>query len=119
MLLTQGVTYGLKHSFPEERPDRSDRRSFPSGHTSISFAAAASLEKRYGWQVGLPALAAASFVGVSRVEARKHYWYDAVAGAAIGGGAGFLLTSRHDDAVRLLPWSEGRRGGGIAVAARF
>ncbi len=34
------VTYGLKEAFPEWRPDHSDRKSFPSGHTSVSFAAA-------------------------------------------------------------------------------
>ena len=119
MLLAEGVTYGLKHTIHEERPDHSDNRSFPSGHTSLSFAAAASLEKRYGWQVGLPALVVASFVGVGRVEAHKHHWYDAVTGAAIGGGAGFVLTSRHDERVRLLPWAEGTHGGGLALSARF
>ena len=34
------VTYGLKYSVEERRPDGSGDDSFPSGHTSISFAAA-------------------------------------------------------------------------------
>ena len=34
---------GLKEAFPEWRPDRSDRKSFPSGHTSMAFASAATL----------------------------------------------------------------------------
>lgn len=66
------ATEALKRSLPETRPNGSDRRSFPSGHTSASFAAAATLQNRYGWQVGLPAQLVAAFVGVSRVEARKH-----------------------------------------------
>lgn len=118
MLLGDGIAYGLKHAFPEERPDHSDRRSFPSGHSTTAFAAAASLENRYGWQAGLPAFAAATFVAVARVEAHKHHWYDCVAGAAIGSGSGLLLTGRHDSRVRLTPWGDAS-GGGMALAMRF
>jgi len=113
-----GINYGLKHAFPEERPDHSDRRSFPSGHSAESFAAAASLENRYGWKAGLPAFALATLVATARVEARKHHWYDCVAGAAIGTGSGFLLTRRRDDRVRLTPWGDAG-GGGIALVAQF
>ena len=103
MLAAGGTTWVLKELVQERRPDRSDNRSFPSGHTSVSFAAAATLEKRYGWRAGLPALAVASFVGFARVQADKHYVHDVLAGALIGGASGFLLTSRHDDRVRLTP----------------
>jgi membrane-associated phospholipid phosphatase len=118
ILLAGGAAYGLKHAFPEERPDHSGRRSFPSGHSAEAFAAAATLESRYGWKAGLPAFAAASFVAAARVEARKHHWYDCLAGAAIGTGSGLLLTHRHDDRVKLVPWGDAG-GGGIALAARF
>lgn len=74
------LTTGLKELVHERRPDGSDRKSFPSGHAGTAFAAAATLQNRYGWQVGLPAQLAAAFVGFSRVEARKHHWYDVVAG---------------------------------------
>ena len=112
------ATEALKRTFPETRPDHSDRRSFPSGHASASFAAAASLQNRYGWQIGLPAQAIAAFVGVSRIEARKHHWYDVVVGAGIGEASGFLITSKHDDAVRVVPWGDAH-GGGAALALRF
>ena len=118
ILLESGLVYGLKRAFPEERPDHSDRRSFPSGHSATAFAAAASLENRYGWRAGLPAFALAAFVATARVEARKHHWYDSVAGAAIGTGSGFLLTRRHDDRVSLTPWGD-THGGGIALSAGF
>jgi membrane-associated phospholipid phosphatase len=118
LLLADGTAYGLKALFPETRPDHSDRKSFPSGHSAIAFAAAATMENREGWRVGLPAFALASFVGIARVEARKHHWYDCVAGAAVGTGSGFLLTSQRDDHVRLTPWADGG-GGGLALAARF
>ena len=112
------VTYGLKEAFPEWRPDRSDRKSFPSGHTSMAFAAAATLHNRYGWEVGVPAQVVAAFVGFSRVKADKHHWYDAVAGAAIGEAAGFLITRRHDDRVRIMPWGD-TKGGGVALGLQF
>lgn len=118
MAAAGGTTFALKELIHERRPDGSDNNSFPSGHTSISFAAAASLEKRYGWHAGIPAFLVASFVGVSRVEASKHYVHDVLAGAAIGTLSGALLTSRHNDDVRLTPWTM-RHGGGISLAARF
>ena len=112
------VTTGLKEAFPELRPDGSNRKSFPSGHASIAFSAAATLQNRYGWEAGVPAQLVAAFVGVSRVEARKHYWYDVVAGAAIGEVSGFVLTSKRDDGVRILPWGDAH-GAGIALSSRF
>lgn len=118
MAVAGGTTFALKELVHERRPDRSDNNSFPSGHTSISFAAAASLEKRYGWHAGLPAFLVASFVGVGRVEASKHYVHDVLAGAAIGTLSGMLLTSKHDDGVRLTPWTA-HHGGGLSLAARF
>jgi membrane-associated phospholipid phosphatase len=112
------VTGALKYTIHETRPDGSDNRSFPSGHTSASFAAAASLEKRYGWQVGLPAHALAAFVGVARVKADKHFVHDVIAGAAIGEASGWLLTSRKNASVQWLPWGD-TRGGGVGMALRF
>ncbi len=115
---TFAITYGLKETIHETRPDGSDRKSFPSGHTSASFAAAATLHNRYGWQVGIPAQLVAGFVGLARVEADKHYWHDVIVGAAIGEAAGFLITSQKDSNVRVLPWGD-TKGGGVVVAARF
>lgn len=112
------VTVGLKEAFPETRPDGGDRKSFPSGHTSVSFAAAASLQNRHGWQVGLPAQLVAAFVGIARVKADKHHWYDVVVGAAIGEASGFLITSRRDSNVRVFPWGD-TKGAGLALTAAF
>lgn len=89
-----GSTAALKYSIHERRPDGSDDKSFPSGHTSISFAAAAGLEQRFGWKVGVPAHLAAAFVGLARVKADRHYWHDVIVGAAIGEAAGLLLVDK-------------------------
>jgi membrane-associated phospholipid phosphatase len=116
--VTGVATQGLKRAIPETRPDGSDNQSFPSGHTSISFAAAASLHKRYGWQAGLPAYAVAAFTGVARVQADKHYTHDVLAGAALGTAAGWLLNSRRDASVEWLPWTA-HHGAGVSITRRF
>ena len=106
------VSTGLKEVIRETRPDGSDRKSFPSGHTTGAFAAAASIYERRGAKEGIPAFALATFVGVARVQAKKHYWHDVAAGAAIGTAAGLLLTrplaSRR---MAFTPWVGGKGGG--------
>ena len=115
---TSLVTSGLKELISEERPDGSDDKSFPSGHTSVSFAAAATLHKRYGWEAGIPAHVVAAFVGIARVKADKHFVHDVIAGAAIGEAAGWILTSRKNETVQWLPWGDAH-GAGVAVAVHF
>lgn len=86
-----GVTYGLKYTVNETRPNGGDH-SFPSNHASISFASAEFLRKRYGWEYGIPAYVAATFVGFSRVESKQHYTHDVLAGAAIGILSSYFFT---------------------------
>jgi membrane-associated phospholipid phosphatase len=102
----------------EERPDNSDNDSFPSGHTSNAFAAATTLHRRYGWKTGFPAYAVATLTGVARERARKHHWYDVVAGAAIGSLTGWYFTDAFDNQVQLVPWVDSQ-GGGVALSMRW
>ncbi|MFN4239144.1 MAG: phosphatase PAP2 family protein [Erythrobacter cryptus] len=117
-----GAAQGLKQVFPEQRPDGSGADSFPSGHTATAFAAATSILERRGPGEGIPALALASLVGLARVEADKHHWYDVLAGAALGSGAGLLITRHKPDRdgrmAVLMPWGD-LHGGGVTCAARF
>ena len=115
---TYAVTTGLKLVIEEERPDESNDKSFPSGHTSSSFAAAATLHKRHGWEVGVSAHIVAAFVGVARVKADMHFIHDVIAGAVIGEAAGWIITSGKNDKVRWIPWGD-VHGGGVTVAMRF
>ena len=115
---TVASTEALKRLVGSERPNGRDDRSFPSGHTSISFSAAGHLHARYGWEWGAPALVVASFVGWSRVEAREHRWEDVIAGALLGTASAHAFTSARDDRVRLLPWGD-TKGGGVAARVVF
>ena len=89
---TLGVTYALKYIVKKERPDHSDNHSFPSMHTSTSFAAAAFIQRRYGWQWGLPSYILSTYVGWTRVYGKKHDWWDVAVGAVIGAGSSYIFT---------------------------
>ena len=92
-----GVAYAgktvLKALIKEERPDHSDNKSFPSGHASMAFAAARSIDKEFRkdniW-IPIAGYAAATAVAVERVARDRHHWYDVVAGGAVGIGAAEL-----------------------------
>lgn len=58
--------------------------SFPSGHTSSSFAAAAAILLNKKWKVGIPALILAALIGFSRNYLMVHYPTDVLFGALMG-----------------------------------
>lgn len=89
------VTFGLKYSVKRERPDGSNTRSFPSGHTMYAFQGATFIHRRYGLQYALAAYTGALFVGYSRIKSDKHYLGDVLAGAAIGTLSSWFFTERY------------------------
>jgi membrane-associated phospholipid phosphatase len=113
-----GISLVGKALVDEERPDNSDNDSFPSGHTANAFASATTLHRRYGWEIGFPAYAVATLTGVARERARKHHWYDVLAGAIIGSATGWFFTDAINEQVQLVPWVD-RQGGGMTVSMRW
>lgn len=115
--VANGVAQGFKAVIHERRPDRSDNKSFPSGHATLAFASATTLHRRYGWKVGLPAYAVATLTGVARHEANKHFWHDVGAGAALGIASGWVFTKQRNPTVRLTPWVTSKGAGLLASAS--
>jgi len=88
------ATEGIKSLRLEDRPrGRGEMNSFPSGHSSNSFALAGSIVRNHGWAVGGPAMAIATFVAVSRVNDNAHYIHDVVFGATLGLSYSFGLDT--------------------------
>lgn len=82
---TLGLTLALKYSINEKRPGNpNDTHSFPSGHSSASFAFASVVAAQHGWVWGGLAHGLASFIAVSRNNDDYHYLHDITAGITIG-----------------------------------
>lgn len=110
---TLGATVGsaelLKSQISELRPDRSDDKSFPSGHAAVAFASARYLDKRHPGQVSPYLLyGAAGLTALARVQADKHYWKDTIAGGALGyAWAEYFTETQAGGRVSLLPAPNG------------
>ena len=81
-----------------------DYQSFPSGHTSTAFAAAAAATRELGrWAPhyrvagGVVLYSGATLVGLSRMYNQRHWASDVVVGAAIGTFSGWkVVTYNHE-----------------------
>lgn len=102
-ILSAAIVWTLKYTTREERPDRSNHRSFPSGHTAQAFTAATFMSKEYGdlspWY-SIGAYTAAASVGALRILNNKHYVSDVLVGAGIG-----ILSTNIVYATHKYKWS--------------
>lgn len=81
------IVESLKHTTKIERPDGSNRHSFPSGHTATAFMTATMLSKEYGarspwFSVG--AYTVATGTGLMRMANNRHWMSDILVGAGVG-----------------------------------
>jgi len=88
------LTQGIKAATHRTRPN-GGRRSFPSGHTSASFATAEVIREHYGWKWGAPLYALGGYVSVSRMVDNKHWASDVIFGTAIGIVSGRAASLGH------------------------
>ncbi len=128
-LLANAVTGTFKIALGRRRPNVTGdpfelrpvnvNSSFPSGHTTSAFAAATTLSEYYPtWQVMVPAYAAASAVGFSRLYANQHWGSDVVGGALVGFGVSHALYKRHQKRTE-TSWDFHLSADGFALSRKF
>ncbi len=126
-LVAAAYTTAIKYSTRRERPDGSNRLSFPSGHTSNAFAWATVAARHYGWKLGVPSYAFATLMGISRLEKNSHYLTDVIAAAGLGYICGSTVVRRdgepvvgHSPRVSFAPVFGAAGGGaGLMVSVGF
>jgi len=111
--VTEILVEPIKFAVGRRRPDGSNYQSFPSGHSAITFATAAVLQRHLGWRNSLVAYGVASYVAASRLHDNRHYLSDVVFGAAVGSIAGRAVTEHGRDSWVLVPTA---LPGGVAVS---
>jgi membrane-associated phospholipid phosphatase len=117
---TVGTALLLKQFVREKRPDGSDFHSFPSDQAALAFTPAFYLWHRYGWEYGVPAMAAATFVGFARVDSKEHHWWDVATSAVIGFGYDQLITTRYYPSQNVYTGiSATTKGGFVSFNYRF
>jgi membrane-associated phospholipid phosphatase len=102
LLAIKVITELLKKAVPERRPDGDNDKSFPSEHAAECVAAAIIIEREYPGKVGALAFALATAVSLARIESKKHYPRDVLAGALIGCAGVWLSLQMRLTSERML-----------------
>ncbi|MGV6848388.1 MAG: phosphatase PAP2 family protein [Marinibacterium sp.] len=100
----------LKFLVSEQRPDGSNDKSLPSGHTALAFSAATYFDIRYGdeYKPFVPVMyGLAALTGLARVQAKKHHAWDVAAGAVIGWGMARVFTTPINSEFAVAPTADG------------
>lgn len=102
-LQAEPVFHGPFYTMPRDPNGKKTNSSFPSGHTTVAFAAATVFAMEYRDRPLVPILAysAASLIGVSRITENKHWATDVLTGAAIGYLTGRLVVNNYHRFARL------------------
>jgi membrane-associated phospholipid phosphatase len=89
--------YGPFYKTPKDPNGKRTNSSFPSGHTTVAFAAATVYAMEYKNRPLIPILAysAATMIGLSRITENRHWATDVLTGAAIGYLTGRLVVNNY------------------------
>ena len=110
-IVSQILTGAVKVAARRERPDGTEF-SFPSGHTSVTFATATVLQRHFGWKAGVPAYTMASYVAASRIHDKRHFLSDVAFGAAVGVVSGWTTVTIGQGQTRMTVAPIATPGGG-------
>ncbi len=90
------IVYTIKYFVNAKRPNGVGGFSFPSGHTSFAFTAAAFIHKRYSFYYAIPAYANSIAIAFLRVFHGKHHAIDVICGAVIGIVIAWKFTTKKE-----------------------
>jgi membrane-associated phospholipid phosphatase len=94
LIVSQALTQGIKYAVRRDRPT-GECCSFPSGHSSATFATASVLERHLGYRGAWPTLLVATYVAMSRLHDNRHFLSDVLFGASVGVASGWTVVGRH------------------------
>lgn len=97
------MTSLIKDTAGKMRPSSESTLSFPSGHTSAAFSAAAFVDTRYGHAWGVPFYALAAFTGYSRVNADAHHVDDVLAGMSVALFSNWYWVKPRSSSMAMMP----------------
>jgi membrane-associated phospholipid phosphatase len=98
-----GPFYQFRKNANGSKPATDSYTAFPSGHTTLAFAAATVYAMEYRDRPAVPVIAysAASLVGLTRITENKHWASNILAGAALGHLCGRQVVNNYHRYARL------------------
>jgi len=118
-LIINGVTTMVGQAASSDRSPNGEWGTFPSGHTSSSFAVASVMHQAYGPLAGIPLYGLGTLVAISRLDDGEHYLSDVVMGAVLGTVIGHAVASGRDPEFfgwKVVPYADPASGaGGVAL----
>ncbi len=115
-LITGSVVVVMKFVTNRERPNGSDRRAFPSGHSAVAFALATSISEEFGDNKAIPIFvySMATLTALARVEYNVHWFSDVFLGAVLGIYISKFIHGRDRSRISMHLFMDG-----VAISWRF
>jgi membrane-associated phospholipid phosphatase len=119
--LWHGPFYQFKKDANGNKPDNYSYTSFPSGHTTLAFAAATVFAMEYSDRPAIKFLSygAASLIGLSRITENKHWASDVLIGGIIGHLVGRQVVNNYHRYAKLKSEQAAKKKNTLSFAPSY
>lgn len=116
-----GPFYRFKKDANGNKPDSYSYTSFPSGHTTLAFAAATVYAMEYSDRPLVPILSysAASIIGLSRITENKHWASDVLIGGILGHLIGRQVVNNYHRYAKLKSEEAAKKKNTLSFAPQY
>lgn len=116
-----GPFYRFKKDANGNKPDSYSYTSFPSGHTTLAFAAATVYAMEYSDRPIVPILSysAASLIGLSRITENKHWASDVLIGGILGHLIGRQVVNNYHRYAKLKSEEAAKKKNTLSFAPQY